>query len=172
VNKIYKFFEKLYNNITIEYLKYAEMFNRMIFWAWKMRWSWDFDIHTVYEMLYLKLDRSYNCFLKNGHLVWNSNPNNKLMRRLQEARYLAKRLCDDEYKMRAFYETNEKFVHYFKTFKIKNKSLYESISNWKNKPRLAELFYNGKTKIYQNMENYERKRLFHLLEKYINKWWD
>ena len=32
---------------------------RFFFWGWNMRYSWDWDAHTVYDMLHLKYKRTY-----------------------------------------------------------------------------------------------------------------
>ena len=77
--------------------EYVEVLNRVIYWAWAMKRSYDFDANTIYDMLYRKLDRLYICFINNGHCGWNSDANKPLMRKLSIARNLAKRLSNNNY---------------------------------------------------------------------------
>lgn len=83
--------EFIYNKYRSIIAKY-EAIKRSIFWAIKMHKSYDFDGHTIYEMLYYKLDRMEKCMSKYGHCVWNScpeEPEYELMIKLRRARDLA-----------------------------------------------------------------------------------
>ena len=88
---IIDFFYSKYRSCRAKY----EAIKRSIFWARKMHYSYDFDGHTIYEMLYLKLDRMEKCMSEHGHCVWNScpeEPEYELMLKLRRARDLAKNL--------------------------------------------------------------------------------
>ncbi len=152
------------------FLSKKEQLGRMIFWSKAMRKSYDFDAGTIYEMLHHKLDRLYNCFKNEGHCVWNSDTSNNPMRKLNEARSLAKRLSEDKYTIRAFSEAEEKFGYKFRFDKSDEGSLVKG--GFTNNPKRAELFYKGRDKVYRKQREYEKKRLFYLLENYIDQLWD
>ena len=91
-----KILDFLYDKIVHPFYKYKEMISRMIFWGWNMRWNYDFDGFTLYEIYYMKLDRMYKCMSNYGNCVWNScpeDPEYKLMKKLKLARTLAHRLA-------------------------------------------------------------------------------
>jgi len=163
--------DKYYDFIGFFSSKY-QMLQRMFFWGWKMRWSWDFDSHTIYEMLHYKLDRLYNCHLKYSHCVWNSDPNNNLMKKLKEASILAKRLSEDQYDIKAFEEADKKFKLKSWMEKIKDTSYSRYYSTYEITPKRAELYRKARVKIYFKQKQYEKDRLFKLLNQYIAIWWD
>lgn len=72
-------------------IAFYEKIKRMIFWGWKMRNSYDYDAHTIYEMLQWKLERLLHVFKYDGHCVWNNSEDNKRMKDLKEAIELLKR---------------------------------------------------------------------------------
>jgi len=91
IDKIYDIYRLILAN--------REACKRSKFWAEKMKYSYDFDGHTIYEMLYYKLDRMEKCMTEHGHCVWNScpeEPEYKLMLDLRRARDLAKKLSTME----------------------------------------------------------------------------
>ena len=153
-----------------------EMLQRVVFWGWKMRWSWDFDAHTIYEMLYLKLDRVYVCMRDHSHCVWNSNEDNRRMRELREAKELARRLMDDDYEMAGFYETEEKYGK-LKTWttKIPDKPLYRYHSLWgedEKTDKEAGKLFTRRNKHWNDVRKLHKDRLFYLLNNNIDGWWD
>ena len=85
------------SRIWYEMMSYVEMVKRMVFWGWKMRWSWDFDANTIYEILHLKYNRIYKCMEKHHHLEWNKNIETKGMKKLRTMVLLTKRISDDKY---------------------------------------------------------------------------
>jgi len=141
----------------------------MWFWAWNMRNVPNWCGTTTYYVMYLQLSRVYDCMLNDSHLVWNSNPNTKGMRRLAEARDLCFDLYGDNY--------NKWLQWLFRTHKPaveKNGELYSRLER-EGKPIPKKLYYfylkkaNEKdAKEYAN----KRQRLFTLLDKYIDSWWD
>lgn len=143
-----------------------EKIKRMLFWGWKLRDSYDFDAHTIYEILYLKLDRVYNVMLNNSHLMWNDSPDTPGMRRLREARDLALRFSQDfeEYDHRAFDETR-------KLFGPSNMQFTDNgvTSDWGED---AHRYLNIRRKHWNKVKSEQHKRLFYLIEKYTCHWWD
>lgn len=147
--------------ITIKW----EMLCRMCYYGWHMRNSYDFDGHTVYHMLYLKLERMQKTMSTHGHTVWTDG-DTKLMRKLQEAKIIAYKLNNslDFHAM--------KFMHKYKT---DDRSWFGS-----------DLFPNAKLidhKLYSymlkkawdkdyNYEKFLKTRLYYLLQTYLDQWWD
>lgn len=80
--------------IKTSWWKFQRNVKNFFHYGWKFRNTFDFDGSTLYEAQYYKLERLYNCMLHNSHLQWNSSPNTRLMRRLCEAKHLAKYLYD------------------------------------------------------------------------------
>lgn len=149
-----------------------EMLCRMAFWAWHMRWSWDFDAHTIYQMTYLKLKKIHECMLNHGHCVWNSDPLNNRMRKLAEAKVLAKRLADDDYDMAAWYETEDRYGHKSWTTPVDGGKYHQYHSTWIKNPKQAEIFYKARTKHHAARKKTDLRRYHYLLEKYSRQWWD
>ena len=135
-----------------------------------MRHSWDWDAHTIYKMLYFKLDRLYNEMTSNGHCMWNANPNTNLMKKLREARELAKRLDEDRYDMAGFYETEERYGELIREEESYGK--YTSIKLYWKDDKAATKYRDRRDKYWQNVKLTERKRLHYLLEHYTQIWWD
>jgi hypothetical protein len=154
-----------------------EMVRRMLYWGWHMRWSWDFDAQTMYEMIYRKLDRLHYVFKNYSHMQWNSDENNGRMKELREARELARRCWQDEYDMKAFYEIEEKYGE-LKTWSEKlpdEKGLYSYHSLWggsKEKDEAARPVYRRRSEHWRKVEMLHKKRLWYLIEKNIDGWWD
>lgn len=153
------------------YHNYKEQIQRMWFWARKMRRNYDFDALFIYDMLYDKLDRVYDTMENHGHCVWNSNVNNPDMRRLSEARILAKRLSQDRY--------NTNTDRFYCMYRRKSGGavgdffydLYPNAKTLENEKLYNYMF----KKSYENdnkLKKIEKDRLFHLLNTYIEHWWD
>jgi len=70
-----------------------EKIERMSFWGWHMRNSYDFDAGTVYDMLHLKFDRLHKCFRDHSTCMWTSDENSRAMRRVKIVSILSKRLA-------------------------------------------------------------------------------
>jgi hypothetical protein len=144
---------------------------RMLFWAWKMRNNHDFDGEFIYEAIYLKLSRLHSFMLDNGHLEWNCS-NSNLMRKLCEAKGIAKKLSEFSYSR-----------HYTRFAKVYRRA-YES-NCWLDETRKT-LYPNARIVTHSlyikfltsaiksdNAEKYEdKKRLYYLLDKYLEHWWD
>lgn len=157
------------------FYKTKEMLERMVYWGWKMRWSWDFEAHMIYDLLHNKLERLYVCFRDHSHCVWNSSEKNNAMRKLKEASMLAKRLYEDNYDIRAFEETDQRFEYYDWTEPVNTNNKYSGSywrSSYKRTPKRAELFRKGRDKIYQKQKKHEKERLFKLMNQYLHVWWD
>jgi hypothetical protein len=73
---------------------FYECVKRFFFWGWKLRKSYDFDSHTIYEMLNLKYRRIEKA-LENGHCLHPISHQRRLKtiieltHRLQESDYLS-----------------------------------------------------------------------------------
>ena len=149
--------------------------SRMVWWAWKLRDSYDWDFGYVYEINQLKLERMIREFRTNGHCVWNTqNPPSKEFKRLLEAAELAKRLHhpDDE---------NDHVSQVYESFKDKD----APTDSWSSK-FFSEYYLDAKpidTKLYRHIQkkarakdkarqDATRRRYYHLLEKYGERWWD
>jgi len=145
----------MFRDILKWLMQQYEMIRRMVFWGWKLRNSWDFDAQTIYTIMYLKLDRLYNCFRDNGHCVWNSSERNSRMRQLSECRELFRRLDEYDPMMVAYDEVfGLEYVPHGKRFKHQ------------------ELLYQRRLNHHTKIRAYMKHRAFHLLEKNIDIWWD
>jgi hypothetical protein len=147
-----------------------EMIGRMIYWGWHMRWSWDFDAGTIYKMLHLKLDRTYDCMKNHSHLKWNSDVNNPGMRKLCEAKHLASKLSKDNY-----HREYEKFSQMYKSNRKDCMSIFKD-DHYPNAKIINEKLYSFMLKKAFKRDNLEKitdkRRFFMLLEKHIDSWWD
>lgn len=146
-----------------------EMLQRMFFWAWKLRYNYDWEGAFIYEIIYLKLKRMRYTFLNHGHAVWCEEDSN-LMRKLTEAMGLAKKLRYDYHKnMERFYS---KYMSSCKSFM----SMKELKSMYPNAKVIDEKTYRFFFKKAYEKDNNERKsdqkRLHYLLEKYTDHFWD
>ncbi len=148
-----------------------KMLCRMIYWGWHMRWNWDFDALTIYDMLYRKLDRLYKEMRDNSHLDWNSDENNRRMRELREARELARRLMNNDYDMKAFYEVEERYGELKTWSEYLTNGLYRYHSEWPN-DKEARKFYRRRDKHWLRVHKLHKNRFFELLNRNIEQWWD
>lgn len=160
-----------YNRVSWVTSKF-QMLSRMIFWGWYMRNSYDFDAHTIYDMLEMKLDRLYYVFKHHSHCVWNSDVENKDMRRLCEARGLAHKLAKGDY-MRHYTKITKTYrVSYDKN----DISIRIGIRYPSENKLISNDYYRKLSKRAWNLDEAERKtdqdRLFFLLNTRINHWWD
>ena len=103
--------------------------------------------------------------------MWNSDPKNAGMRRLNEVRELAKRLTEFDYDTQGFNEADERygFVHWFTPAAG---GTYEWKSTYKRNPDKARKFNNMRRKHYENLKRQHKDRLYYLLNKYLEHWWD
>lgn len=146
-----------------------EMIKRMLFWGWKLRNNADFDSHFLYEIIHLKLRKIYECHRDHGHCVWNSSKNNKQMRKLRECYELAKRLYDDEYRLNKV----SKIMDKYKSNQSKNNFVESYYPEAKAINHKLYTFIIKRSMDKDNAILKERKdRLFTLLYKYIDEWWD
>jgi hypothetical protein len=149
------------SRIWYEIVSYVEMINRMIFWGWHMRRSWDFDAKTVYEMLYLKYDRTYKCMKKHHHLMWNRNTETRGMKRLASMVLLTKRLHEDNYVDIAdptFWED-----YYSKPRKVED--FFKDDGDSKDRFRYA-------VKKSEEIKKQDKEMFIKLLQKHNDGWWD
>jgi len=150
-----------------------EMLERMIFWGWNMRWSYDFESLECYEMLYLKLKRVYECHRDHGNCMWNSNPLNKDMKRLREAVGLAKWLNENSNGVRKNYtKVSEKYYNSEDRGCLVNESrkLYP-----KAKPINSKLYSFMLSKAFEKDDQEyitKKNRFFFFFFKYLEVWWD
>lgn len=149
------------SRIWYEIIALVEMIKRMMFWGWHMRRSWDFDANTVYEMLYLKYDRTYKCMKKHHHLMWNRNTETRGMKRLASMVLLTKRLHEDNYVDIAdptfwedYYSKPRKFEDFFK-----------DDGDSKDRFRYA-------VKKSEEIKKQDKEMFIKLLQKHNDGWWD
>lgn len=148
-----------------------EQIQRFFFWGWKLRNSHDWDSHTIYEMLYLKLDRIYDTMKKDSHLMWNSDEKNNGMRKLLEAKGLARDLYDNQFGNNRVY-FHEKFQFPREEGDIFAK-LGVSFPDAKIIDKKLWKFYFKKDIEREDKRQKEKvDRLHYLLTKYIQHWWD
>jgi hypothetical protein len=133
-----------YYDIIYKIASYIEMFKRMLFWGWKMRWNFDFDGQYVYNILHLKLVRMYKCFINHGHCLWTNDINDPLMRKLRIAIECSKRLKEDEYILNCYNMSK-------KEGRNKTKAIY---------------------KRYDDIQKNDKRLLFKILEKNLDSFWD
>jgi hypothetical protein len=166
-----------------EFLKfcheYKEVIERMIFWAWTMRRNYDWDGHCVYIMLYLKLDRMYKCFRDSGNCCWTRDENNKLMRKLNLARNLTKRLAEDNYNTQAdevekiWGKLQMSFTPY--TFPNGQKgstcNFYFDNTKEADQPKARKAMDEAR-KLDEAQKVSERTELFKILTEELDKFWD
>jgi len=148
-----------WGDLVSEYHSRKEMLGRMIFWGWKMRWNWDFDARTIYDILYYKLDGLYVCFRDHGNCDWNSSEDKKRMKKLRIARELARRLAKENY------HTN---------LNMHDKKWGEGTTPLKieKEKKLEEKEIMRAYKKDDLQKESEKRYLFMLIEKYIDRWWD
>lgn len=152
---------------------------RFFYWGWMLKDSYDFDAQYIYQMLYLKLERMEKSFTLNGHCVWNSNPNNKEMRKLRIAKTLAKRLWEDDDKTEQdeinrldlkWGETIREFTpapNGLNRYTIKNRN----VDSVEEQEKANKEYFSVHEKSSRKMQS-EKKELFKLLSKHIDTWWD
>lgn len=165
------FFDLLHKVITWFSVQYQTL-ERMLFWGWKMRHSYDFDAHTVYEAIHLKLERIHKCMKENGHLEWNSDESNNLMRKLAECKGIAKKLAEENYRRHCttFHET-------YRTKRQTSSWLDEAMERHYPKARVIDEktyshFFKKAIEADNLEKNADKKRLYYLLDKYLEQWWD
>lgn len=104
--------------------------------------------------------------------MWNDDQESNRMRKLSEAKVLARRLSENEYDFRAFQEADERFDYFSYTTPEDDYKYFRMHSGYKKTPERAKMFKKGRDKIYHAQQKYEQDRLFYLLNKYIGLWWD
>ena len=75
----------MFRDIKANIHAFFNTMGRFFYWGWKMRHSYEWDAHFIYEMLYLKLDETYKCFKNHGTLMWNESEHTNRMKKLKEA---------------------------------------------------------------------------------------
>ncbi len=123
--------EKL-NDLYLDYIKYPikEFFGnikRACYYGFKLRKSQNYDAATIYDFLYIKLDRLDVFF--NSSDSMSVTPKNTL-KKLKTAKELAKRLSENEY-FNNIYKNNHK---------LRNNSKILILSEKQENDEKAELF--------------------------------
>lgn len=169
------FKRSLFYKLKKNFFAVSEQINRMYCWAFRSRYSYDFDGHTMYDMIYYKLDRMYRCFLNYGNCVWNDGENTVGMKKLRIARQLAWRLAHHDYE-----EYRDKILDlkYGKSEMDFVASKYGSRVLFKRNGidvRSIESYSKDLLRL-ANMSALQRKNekelLFKLLAKHLDSWWD
>ena len=147
---------------------FKEQVERMFYWAIRMRKSYDFDAQTLYATIYYKLDAVYDTMKNHSHLQWNSSEDTKLMKRLNEARLLAKRLSE--------WKEHDRAVVVMDKYKPNNERrsiLNMNRGNAKSiNPKLYSFMFRAAVEKDQVEYKDTKRRLYHLLETYLDYWWD
>jgi hypothetical protein len=150
---------------------FFDKIGRFFYWGWKLRESYEWDAHFVYEMIYLKLDDNYKCFKNHGHLVWNESEHTNRMKKLREAKELAKKLFEDDYQLKSIEAVEAKYGPIQLNF-----TKYGSFSSAKIDYPVKSRAYRHYTDImdrkFDTMRETDKKRLYYLLNKYLRYWWD
>lgn len=144
-----------------------KMLCRMFYWGWHMRNSYDYDARTIYKVLYRKLSRLQYEMENDGHCIWNDS-NTNLMKKLKESKQLAKKLSK--------YSYSKNYEQVFKKYKSNKKENIVFFDLHKDAKCIDSALYSFIVRKAfnkdSNEEAYDKKRLFYLLEKYIQHWWD
>lgn len=164
------FLDPLYNFIKFFRIKY-ETLERMLFWGWKMRHNYDFDGQYVYATMYLKLERTHRCMKEDGHLMWNADHESNLMRKLAECKMLAKKLSQYNY---ARYTS---VFHDVYCREGKSGFLGKSMAKFHPDARpissnMYRAFFLAAIASDNKEKSEDKKRLYFLLDKYLEHWWD
>jgi hypothetical protein len=158
------------------YKKVKRFYYRLKKWIeWRpILWeNYDFDAHTIYQLLRYKLERIYRC-LENGHAIQEERD----MKALRLAIKLAKRLEAGNYED-SFYDRHDKKWGELKTW-------FEPIpgstnSYWRSsRPNAVteqekEQERKETRELYeaaQSKEAREKRWLFAIISKYDKVWWD
>ena len=133
-----------------------EMIQRMIFWGWKMRYSYEWSCHSVYLMIHLQLKAIIDYSKEYAHCTWNSNYNGKEMRKLRFACELAKRLWENDYDthVRVYQEKWGETKFSKKIFGIRKADRSRAFD------------------MDNKQEKTEKELLFKMLNKYLDNWCD
>lgn len=153
------------------YYQYSEMIKRIFYYGWGMRKSYDFDAWTLYGSIYLKLDRVYDCMLNHSHLMWNSSPDTNLMKKLCEAKNIARMLAK-EHTLQEHSYLSEVFSKYT-SIKKKNTIFSDTYPDAKiiNDKLLKFMTKKAIEKDSRRVTELQ-ERLHYLLLKYTSHWWD
>ena len=151
---------------------FFDTIERFFYWGWKLRHNYDWDSAGIYDMIIYKLDRMLPIF--EGSDVHSYTP--KFINKMKQVRELAKRLRQGDYS--------------------RNHDAFEAkwgSSNWNtysaNNGITKMLFVNPLSVNASNEDRYheecgkalkadyadevaDRKLLFEMLNKNIQKWWD
>ena len=137
-----------------------------------MRYSYEWDAHCIYKMIYLKLDDCRDNFNKHGHLMWNADDNTVGMRKMRECSELAKRLHEDRYHMKPYYAMVKKYGRVNSPIlNTKFEYRWEYIKT-KKEEKLALKEYKRLIKKYNKIQLADKERFHFLLKDGINNWWD
>jgi hypothetical protein len=144
--------------------KTIETIKRFFFWGWKLRNNHDWDGAYMYEIIYIKLSRMYDCFLKDGHCMWNDGSDKIGMRRLSECKELARRLREESYHK----YVSKHYDKYYPGFDLNR------LLNRRNEDRsLAEILeFKAACKKDSTQYKVDKERFDYLFSKYLTSWWD
>lgn len=154
-----------------------QMFRRMMFWGWNLRNNYDFDAQTIYDILYLKLQRLHVTFNTNSHLEWNSSPTNRRMKKLSEAILLCKRIKTNYHEDNAFIQLEKEFGKLKTEFIPLSNGFSEFKSNREKvtNEQQRKLYREALKKTFERstkLKKADEDRFFKLLQENINVWWD
>lgn len=179
----------IYDHTVKPYRTYKEMLARMFFWAWHMRWSWDFDAHTIYDMILLKLKKLEYVFEKHGHCCWQEPGDEEYFRMeaLKEAIAVCDRIAnksDHDY-VDGLNEAHDKKWGELETNMLDNPTKEEDkvpagviFRSWRKNAKTKEdeekerEEYRAIMMQHHEAREADKKRLFELLHEHLDGWWD
>lgn len=141
------------------------------YYGWQFRNTVEYCATTTYDAIHIKLDRIYNNMVNHSHLLWNSDINNTEMRKLCEAKNLAKILSDiAKWEGRHITKFMDRYTYdrtgevFFVNPRRKNNKIIDR--------KLYSFFLKKAIARDNNLYKSRKKRLFQLLETHIDIWWD
>lgn len=126
--------------------------------------TYDHDASSVYDVIHFQLKRTSDFMHSdNTWTMWTTDHNSRPMRELREVVELSRRLKENDY--------NENWLKVYN----KKKEKYDLFLSWDLPEEERKQYYiesNRAIKKDSQLAKSHRKRLFHLLNKRIDFWWD
>lgn len=166
MKKIKLDFNELKYKITKPFYNLETLLRRIIrlyHWSKFMWTNWDFDAHSIYSLLNYKLKRLEYCLI-NGCAIQEK----KDLKALKVAIKLSQRIYDEVHEDRLMEKHYKKWgILIDGIFHSKNKKLMTGEQNIQYRKEFIQ--YNT---LAQKLTDNDKKRLFAIITKYDNRWWD
>lgn len=173
---LHDWFDPVHNVINWFRNTYARIC-RFFFWGWKLRNSHDWDGHTLYEIIHLKLERMDKEMLNKGHLAWQYEEKKRCYRTLKIAKEAARRLSKGRLEDRAVTKFHDTYGYTFKGQEKRDNCL-SHIFGMDQEPKilLSEGLYKKLQKSAWKEDadrlQYHKDLLFNTLNKWLEHYWD